>query len=189
MSHLRGLPVVEPAAPPLLAVRDLRVLRGGRPVLEKVTAEITRGQITVVVGLNGSGKSTLLRTLLGEFPHTPPSCREIVHHIFGQRAHRVRIKNSDVRRQARMEQAAVIDTKGRRRFSGQPAHGLFQRHHLLFSYPVSQEHRTVAISTVELHVCPAVGKPHNGFGVVEYLGHDLFVHIARGVPDDGRAHA
>jgi zinc transport system ATP-binding protein len=70
MSHLRGLTVIEPVAPPLLAVRDLRVLRGGRPVLNRVTAEITRGQITAVVGLNGSGKSTLLRTLLGEFPHT-----------------------------------------------------------------------------------------------------------------------
>lgn len=70
MSHLRGLPVVEPAAPPLLTVRDLRVLRGGRPVLDRITAEITRGQITAVVGLNGSGKSTFLRTLLGEFPHT-----------------------------------------------------------------------------------------------------------------------
>ena len=70
MSHLRGLTVIEPAAPPLLAVRDLRVLRGGRPVLNRVTAEITRGQITAVVGLNGSGKSTFLRTLLGEFPHT-----------------------------------------------------------------------------------------------------------------------
>jgi ABC-type Mn2+/Zn2+ transport system ATPase subunit len=70
MSHVRGLPVVQPVPPPLLAVRDLRVLRGGRPVLDKITVEITRGQITAVVGLNGSGKSTFLRTLLGEFPHT-----------------------------------------------------------------------------------------------------------------------
>ncbi|HEY2786596.1 MAG TPA: metal ABC transporter ATP-binding protein [Fimbriiglobus sp.] len=70
MSHLLGLPVVEPAAPPLLAVRSLRVVRGGRPILDRISAEITRGQITAVIGLNGSGKSTFLRTLLGEFPHT-----------------------------------------------------------------------------------------------------------------------
>ncbi len=65
-----GLPVIQPAPPPLLAVRDLRVVRGGRPILNRISAEITRSQITAVVGRNGSGKSTFLRTLLGEFPHT-----------------------------------------------------------------------------------------------------------------------
>ncbi len=54
---------------PLVSLRDLRVLRGGRPVLDGVTADIARGRVTALIGLNGSGKSTLLRTLVGEFPH------------------------------------------------------------------------------------------------------------------------
>jgi zinc transport system ATP-binding protein len=55
--------------PPLVSLADVRVLRGGRPILAGVTCDLTRGAITALVGLNGSGKSTLLRTLLGEFTH------------------------------------------------------------------------------------------------------------------------
>lgn len=62
-----GLPQI---VPPLLVIRNLRVTRGGQPILNQLSAEIPRGQIAAVVGLNGSGKSTLLRTLLGEFPYT-----------------------------------------------------------------------------------------------------------------------
>lgn len=57
------------SSPPLLAIRDLWVYRGGRAILSGVTAEIARGRITALIGLNGSGKSTLLRTILGEFPY------------------------------------------------------------------------------------------------------------------------
>lgn len=64
---MKPLPIV---IPPLLSFERLRVLRGGRAVLDGIDAEIPRGAITAIVGLNGSGKSTLLRTLLGEFPHT-----------------------------------------------------------------------------------------------------------------------
>ncbi len=56
--------------PPLLSLENLGVMRGRRQVLAGVTADITAGRTTAVIGLNGSGKSTLLRTLLGEFPHT-----------------------------------------------------------------------------------------------------------------------
>ena len=65
-----ALPTIPAAVTPLVSLTDLRVRRGGRPVLAGVTADIPRGGITAVVGLNGSGKSTLLRTLLGEFPYT-----------------------------------------------------------------------------------------------------------------------
>lgn len=56
--------------PPMVSIRNLRVLRGGRPILSELTCEIARGKITAIVGLNGCGKSTLLRTLVGEFPFT-----------------------------------------------------------------------------------------------------------------------
>ena len=55
---LRSLPVT---TPPLVAMRNVYVERGGRSILRSVTAEIARGQITGLIGLNGSGKTTLLR--------------------------------------------------------------------------------------------------------------------------------
>jgi zinc transport system ATP-binding protein len=55
--------------PPLVSFREVRVDRGNRVVLSRVTADIPRGGITALVGLNGSGKSTLLRAMLGELPH------------------------------------------------------------------------------------------------------------------------
>ena len=64
---MKPLPVV---IPPLLSFDNLRVARGGRAVLDGITADIPRGALTAIVGLNGSGKSTLLRTLLGEFAYS-----------------------------------------------------------------------------------------------------------------------
>jgi zinc transport system ATP-binding protein len=52
---------------PLVSIRNLRVERGSKLVLDGVNVEVARGKITAVVGLNGSGKSTLLRTMLGEW--------------------------------------------------------------------------------------------------------------------------
>lgn len=68
MSKIR-LPVSDADAPPIVSIRDLRVDRGGRPVLHRLSCDVPRGKISALVGLNGSGKSTLLRTLLGEFPY------------------------------------------------------------------------------------------------------------------------
>lgn len=53
---------------PLVSVRDLRVMLGGRPVLVGVNADLVRGQVTALIGLNGSGKTTFLRALVREYP-------------------------------------------------------------------------------------------------------------------------
>ncbi|MFQ6019455.1 MAG: ATP-binding cassette domain-containing protein, partial [Dehalococcoidia bacterium] len=48
---------------PKLAVRDLRVLRDGRPLLDVPSLEVRREEVLVIVGPNGAGKSTLLCVL------------------------------------------------------------------------------------------------------------------------------
>jgi tungstate transport system ATP-binding protein len=48
---------------PTLQIKDLKVKRGGRLVLEVDSLEITKGEVLAVLGPNGSGKSTLLLTL------------------------------------------------------------------------------------------------------------------------------
>ncbi|HEU4425441.1 MAG TPA: ABC transporter ATP-binding protein [Pilimelia sp.] len=48
-----------------IEVRDLVVVRGGRPVLHGLSCDIERGSVTGLLGPNGSGKTTLMRTIVG----------------------------------------------------------------------------------------------------------------------------
>jgi branched-chain amino acid transport system ATP-binding protein len=48
-----------------LAVRDLRVARGGRTVVTDVSLDVRPGQITALLGPNGAGKSSLVLALAG----------------------------------------------------------------------------------------------------------------------------
>ena len=54
--------------PATSAVRltDLRLVRGGRTILDGIDLNVARGGITAVLGPSGSGKSTLLAALTGE---------------------------------------------------------------------------------------------------------------------------
>ena len=49
----------------VLSVRDVTVAFGDNVVLDKLSLEVTRGEILGFVGASGSGKSVLLRTVLG----------------------------------------------------------------------------------------------------------------------------
>jgi ABC-2 type transport system ATP-binding protein len=48
-----------------VAVKDLRVVRGGRVVLPGLSCEVDAGAVTGLLGPSGSGKSTLLRSIVG----------------------------------------------------------------------------------------------------------------------------
>ncbi len=51
-----------------LEVRDLRVQRGERTVLKKVSLHLAAGQYLELRGANGSGKTSLLRAIAGLLP-------------------------------------------------------------------------------------------------------------------------
>lgn len=53
------------AAEPAIAVRDLRVARGGREVLHGVSVTVPRGLVVGLLGPSGCGKTTLMRSIVG----------------------------------------------------------------------------------------------------------------------------
>ncbi len=50
---------------PAIDIRGLRVVRGGRPVLDDLTVAVPAGRITGLLGPSGCGKSTLMRAVVG----------------------------------------------------------------------------------------------------------------------------
>jgi ABC-2 type transport system ATP-binding protein len=52
-------------AGPAIVLHGLRVVRGGRLVLDDVTFEVPRGTVAGLLGPSGCGKSTLMRALVG----------------------------------------------------------------------------------------------------------------------------
>jgi ABC-type polar amino acid transport system ATPase subunit len=52
----------------VLAVRDLEVRRGARPVVRGVSLEVARGEILAVMGASGAGKTSVLRAVAGLDP-------------------------------------------------------------------------------------------------------------------------
>jgi branched-chain amino acid transport system ATP-binding protein len=51
-----------------LHISQLRVTRGGKPVLHDVSIRVPRGQITALLGPNGAGKSTTVMAVAGDLP-------------------------------------------------------------------------------------------------------------------------
>jgi ABC-type polar amino acid transport system ATPase subunit len=51
-----------------LAVRDLEVQRGGRPVVHSVSFDARPGELLALMGASGSGKTTVLRAIAGLEP-------------------------------------------------------------------------------------------------------------------------
>jgi iron complex transport system ATP-binding protein len=53
-------------APPLIDIENVRMIRGGKPVLNGLTFRIEVGENVAILGPNGSGKSSLLKLLTRE---------------------------------------------------------------------------------------------------------------------------
>ncbi len=49
--------------PPVVELEGVRVVYGGRPVVDVGHLAVRAGELLVIIGPNGSGKSTLLRVL------------------------------------------------------------------------------------------------------------------------------
>lgn len=64
---------------PLITVKDIAVVLGGRQILDGVTCTVPRGSITCLVGESGCGKTTLLRTMLGLVSPTDGEVRLLGH--------------------------------------------------------------------------------------------------------------
>ena len=48
-----------------LTLRDVRFAAGGRNVIDGISAEISAGPTTIILGANGAGKSVLMRLMHG----------------------------------------------------------------------------------------------------------------------------
>ncbi|WP_042375081.1 ABC transporter ATP-binding protein [Streptacidiphilus neutrinimicus] len=55
---------------PLLGVRDLRVVVGGRHILHGVDLDVVAAGVTALLGRNGAGKTTTVRGILGLVPRS-----------------------------------------------------------------------------------------------------------------------
>lgn len=73
-AHATAAQTAAPSAPaegmarPLIALSDVEVVLGGRPILTNINLDIRKGETLCVVGGSGTGKTTLLRAIAGLVP-------------------------------------------------------------------------------------------------------------------------
>src|SRR5882672_288387 len=59
---------MKPATCPAILLDDFSLALGGRPILERVSFTVGRGEFVCIVGPSGCGKTTLLRLIAGLWP-------------------------------------------------------------------------------------------------------------------------
>ena len=58
-----------PPSAPVLELAEASIGYEGRPVIDRMSLAITRGEVVAILGANGSGKSTLVRGIVGLAQH------------------------------------------------------------------------------------------------------------------------
>ncbi len=56
---------MNPTQPPIVAIRELRKRYDDRVVVDNISLDIRRGEVTAIIGPNGAGKTTLNKAILG----------------------------------------------------------------------------------------------------------------------------
>jgi len=69
---------------PIIELRDVSVVRAGRPILDSVTLALCRGEHAAIIGANGSGKSTLIKVIAGQLYPSAPHVTEPPVRILGR---------------------------------------------------------------------------------------------------------
>lgn len=69
---------------PILEMREVRVVRGGTRILDRVTFSLRRGEHAVILGPNGSGKSTLVKLISGQIYPSAPHTVDPPIRVFGR---------------------------------------------------------------------------------------------------------
>ena len=81
------MPSFSPTSSPVLELRSVRFVRGGRTILDDVDLIVRPGEHWALIGPNGAGKSTIL-SLCGAVQH--PTSGEV--HVLGERIGRVELQ-------------------------------------------------------------------------------------------------
>jgi branched-chain amino acid transport system ATP-binding protein len=74
-----------------LAIRDMTVARGGRPVVREVSLDIAAGEVTALLGPNGAGKSSLVLAVGGVLRPESGSVLLDGHEYAGRRPEKIRL--------------------------------------------------------------------------------------------------
>jgi ABC-2 type transport system ATP-binding protein len=65
LNHTPHSLIERPDRPAAIDIRDLRVRRGGKLILDDLSFRVPTGSVTGLLGPSGSGKSTLIRAIVG----------------------------------------------------------------------------------------------------------------------------
>ncbi|MCD6370985.1 MAG: ABC transporter ATP-binding protein [Thermoplasmata archaeon] len=52
----------------MLEIRDLTVMRDGKPIVKNINLTVGKREVHIILGINGSGKTTLAHAIMGIYP-------------------------------------------------------------------------------------------------------------------------
>src|SRR5437870_4693619 len=95
--------------------------------------------------------------------------RKVVHQLARLVRDGLGIEDGDVGHHPRGDEAAIVEVVHPRGLAGEPMDRLFQRHHLLFAHPVTQQSGAVVIAVMRMRTRAAIAGPDHGIVRAEDL--------------------